>query len=134
MKKNKENNTQTCPCESGELYANCCQPYLEKYSEPATAEALMRSRYTAFFLRDEAFLRHSWHPDTCPKDIHLGESTRWLGLKIKNTVAGGTEEASGEVEFIARSKSNGQANRLHENSHFVRFNGRWVYIDGKPPT
>ncbi len=133
MKKNKENNTQTCPCESGKSYADCCQPYLEQRSEPDTAEALMRSRYTAFFLCDEAYLRHSWHPDTCPKKIHLGESMRWLGLKIKNTVAGSTNDATGEVEFVARNKSSGRANRLHENSHFGRFNGRWVYIDGNEP-
>ncbi len=131
MKNNKKNNTQPCPCESGKPYNSCCQLYLEQNADAATAETLMRSRYTAFFMQNETYLRYSWHPDTCPKNIQLSENTRWLGLRIKNTVAGRQNDNSGEVEFIARSKTNGQANRLHENSRFARFNGRWVYIDGK---
>ncbi len=131
MKNHKENKHQTCPCGSGKSYADCCQPYLTQTSDAPTAETLMRSRYTAFTLGNEAYLRHSWHPDNCPKIIRLNEDTRWLGLKIKNTVAGGEHDESGDVEFIARSKIHGKASRLHENSRFGRFEGRWVYIDAK---
>jgi len=128
MQINKENNAQNCPCESGKQYKDCCQPYLEQSIDAPTAEALMRSRYSAFYLQNEAYLRYSWHPDTCPKNIHLNEHCRWLGLKIKKTVAGYENDETGEVEFVARSKTNGKASRLHENSHFGRFNNRWVYI------
>ena len=133
MKNNIKNNTQACPCESGKSYANCCQSYVEQRSDAPTAEALMRSRYTAFYLGNEAYLRHSWHPDNCPENIYLNDDTHWLGLKIKNTVAGTENDSTGEVEFVARSKSGGRANRLHENSHFGRFDGRWVYLDGGKP-
>lgn len=91
----------------------------------------MRSRYTAFTLADESYLRYSWHPDHCPKNIHINDKTRWLGLKIVNTVAGTIGDKIGNVEFIARTKDNGKASRLHENSRFARFNNRWVYLDGK---
>ncbi len=91
----------------------------------------MRSRYTAFVLLNEDYLRYSWHPDTCPENIRLNENTHWLGLKIKNTVAGGEKDDSGEVEFVARSKINGEASRLHETSRFLRFENRWVYVDDK---
>lgn len=129
---NKHNKNQDlCPCESGKPYQHCCQPYVEQLAEAPTAEALMRSRYTAFVLLNEDYLRYSWHPDFCPKNIHLNEQTRWLGLKIINTVAGGVEDETGEVEFVARSKINGKASRLHENSRFSRFEQRWVYLDGK---
>ncbi len=131
MKNHKKNNILACPCESGENYIDCCQPYLEQTADAATAEALMRSRYTAFSLANEAYLRYSWHPDNCPKIIHLNKNTQWLGLKIKNTVAGSEHDQIGEVEFVARNKTNGKASRLHENSHFGRFDKRWVYIDGK---
>ena len=97
----------------------------------STAEALMRSRYTAFVLLNEDYLRYSWHPDSCPKNIYLNKKTTWLGLKIKNTVAGGNRDSSGEVEFIARNKILGKANRLHETSLFVRYKNRWVYLSGK---
>ncbi|VAW50072.1 UPF0225 protein YchJ [hydrothermal vent metagenome] len=90
----------------------------------------MRSRYTAFVMQDENYLRHSWHPDTRPKTIHLNEDTQWLGLKIKSIFAGKKDDETGEVEFIARSKFNGKASRLHETSRFSRFQKRWVYLDG----
>ena len=124
-------NSDLCPCGSGKPFKLCCQPYVEQISDAPTAEALMRSRYTAFVLRREDYLHYSWHRDTCPKTIHLNINTKWLGLKIKNTVAGGENDDTGEVEFVARYKVNGKACRLHENSRFKRFENRWVYLNGK---
>lgn len=129
--KNKDKNPQLCPCESSKTFNICCQPYLERARDAPTAEVLMRSRYTAFALSDEDYLRYSWHPDTCPKTIYLNKETTWIGLKVVRTVAGNIDDKEGEVEFIARSKNNGKASRLHENSRFGRFQNRWVYIDGK---
>jgi len=80
---NQNKNSDLCPCESGLPFKLCCQPYIEHCSVTPTAETLMRSRYTAFVLLNEEYLRYSWHPDTCPKTIHLNENTKWLGLKIK---------------------------------------------------
>ncbi len=128
MKNNKESRQQLCPCTSKKLYKDCCRPYVEQTIDAPTAEALMRSRYTAFCLLDEAYLRYSWHPDTCPKNIHLDNNTRWLGLQIKSTMAGKKDDETGKVEFVARNKNNGKASRLHENSRFCRFDGRWVYF------
>ena len=129
--KKQTKDTHLCPCESGKPYEHCCQSYIEQTSEAPTAEALMRSRYSAFVLLNEDYLRYSWHPDHCPKNIHLNENTQWLGLKVINTVAGGVNDDTGEVEFVARSKINGKASRLHETSRFSRVNNRWVYIDGE---
>lgn len=131
MMKSSTENLRLCPCDSGKPFKDCCQPYIEQDRDAATAETLMRSRYTAFVLMDAGYLRYSWHPDYCPKNIHLNEQTRWLGLKIIKTVAGGTNDESGEVEFVARSKVNGKASRLHENSRFSHYQQRWVYLDGK---
>ena len=122
--------TMTCPCGSNKEYAQCCQPYVEQTITAPTAEALMRSRYTAFVLRKTDYLRYSWHPDTCPDDIQLDPKTRWLGLKIINIIAGGVSDSTGEVEFVARSKIDGRASRLHEISRFTREHGRWLYVDG----
>ena len=127
----KTEDNEPCPCGSGKPLCICCQPYIEQNSDAPTAEALMRSRYTAFVLLEEDYLRYSWHPDSCPTNIHLNEDTRWLGLKIVNTVAGDTTDETGEVEFVARSKLNGKASRLHENSRFSRYQNHWVYLDGK---
>ena len=132
MKKLLEN-TDKCPCGSEKSYGLCCQAYLEQTQQAPTAEALMRSRYTAFTQQDEHYLRYSWHPDSCPQNIRLNESIIWLGLTIKVTVDGLAGDDTGTVEFVARSKINGKAQRLHENSRFVRVDNRWLYIDGECP-
>lgn len=129
--KNHPSDIEQCPCDSGKTYKLCCRDYLEHRRQAPTADALMRSRYTAFALQDGPYLRYSWHPDTCPKNIHLNKDTQWLGLKIKNTLAGGEDDETGEVEFVARSKINGKASRLHEYSQFSRVNNRWVYLEAK---
>ena len=126
--KNDNSHPHLCPCCSGKDYHQCCKDYVEQRIDAPTALALMRSRYTAFTQLNESYLRYSWHPDACPKNIHLNENTEWLGLKIKNSTAGGKNDETGEVEFIARSKINGKASRLHERSQFSRINNRWVYL------
>ena len=53
----------------------------------------------------------------------------WLGLEIKRQQTTGADSAL--VEFVARSKINGRAQRLHEVSRFVREDGHWYYVDGE---
>lgn len=131
MKNKTKNPHHACPCESGQSYQNCCQPYIDKIEDAPTAEKLMRSRYTAFTQLNEDYLRYSWHPETCPANLHLDNSTQWLGLRIKNTEQGGKKCEHGKVEFVARYKINDKAFRLHEVSQFLRYGNRWVYYDGK---
>ncbi len=120
--------SKKCPCDSGSNYRDCCQKYIAGRANPPTALTLMRSRYTAFVLLDESYLRYSWHPDNCPNNIFLDSDDQWLGLKIKSTYEGNTEDKTGEVEFIARCKKSGKARRLHENSFFVKKHNRWFYV------
>lgn len=92
----------------------------------------MRSRYTAYVQGAEQYLLDTWHPSTRPVELglHVGPSRKWLGLKILNTEAGGTNDDWGTVEFVARFKVGGRAERLQEVSRFVREEGRWYYVDG----
>lgn len=97
---------------------------------PATAEALMRSRYDAYVRGDVAHLVATWHPSTrpAPEALAAEPGTRWLGLEVKRAVEDGD---TATVEFVARFKVGGQpAVRLHETSRFVRDAGRWYYVDG----
>jgi len=93
------------------------------------AEALMRSRYSAYALGLEEYLLATWHPSTRPAALHLGAAPqpKWLGLEVKR---GPDEDGVATVEFIARYKVGGRAQRLHEISSFVREDGRWYYVDG----
>lgn len=119
-----------CPCGSGRDYAHCCGP-CHTGTPAATAEALMRSRYSAFVRQDAPYLLASRHPDTRPATLDFNEdpAPKWLGLKI--ITSQNTDPDTATVEFIARYRVGGRASRLHEVSRFLRLEGRWVYVDGE---
>ena len=128
---------QACPCGKG-VYGACCGRFIAGEAVPATAEQLMRSRYTAFSLREEDYLRATWHPDTLPDEPITAESdVKWIGLDvIKHKHVKDSDEAT--VEFVARFKVGGRGHRLHEVSSFVRQPdaagvARWYYVDGAFP-
>lgn len=118
-----------CPCENGKPYQACCKNYHQGTPAP-TAEALMRSRYTAYALKLEDYLLKTWHPDTRPNALNLAEEApNWLGLQVKQAKM--TSETTASVEFVARYKSGGnRAERLHELSRFTLIDGHWLYESG----
>lgn len=126
--------TTPCPCGLPRHYPDCCGRWHQAFAADATlqapdAEALMRSRYSAYVLDLRDYLLASWHPSTRPSDLAPNEpGLRWLGLQVKKHVRQDAEHAL--VEFIARSKLGGRAQRLHEISRFVREDGAWRYLDG----
>ena len=120
-----------CPCGSGALLADCCTPYLSGRETAPTAEALMRSRYTAYALGRQSYLQATWHPSTRPANLHLDPSQNWLGLKVLRTEQGSQNDDRGIVEFVARFKVAGRGHRLHEISRFAKLDGRWLYLDGE---
>jgi SEC-C motif-containing protein len=128
-------NVAACPCGGGQ-FEQCCGRYLEQGQDAPTPEALMRSRYSAFVRSNEAYLRASWHPSTCPDGslIDGRNGAQWLGLDVKAAALDSADPGNkGTVEFVARYKMQGRAHRLHEVSRFVRENGRWYYLDGEFP-
>jgi SEC-C motif-containing protein len=118
---------ERCPCGRGATLDACCGPIVAGTKDAPTAEALMRSRYTAFALGDVEHLRRSWHPSTCPRRIHLGERT-WVGLDVLATTGGGLLDQRGTVEFVAHHHDADGRHALHEDSEFVRVDGRWTYL------
>lgn len=95
------------------------------------AQSLMRSRYSAHVLGLHDYLLDTWHPDTRPARLAPDEpGLRWMGLEVKRQIPLDAQQAM--VEFIARYKLGGRAQRLHECSRFVRnAQGRWLYLDGE---
>ncbi len=87
----------------------------------------MRSRYSAYAIGLIHYLLATWHPSTAPGELEL-PPMKWIDLEIRHTEFSGE---AGIVEFIARCRVNGRAQRLHETSRFVRQDGRWFYIDGQ---
>lgn len=91
----------------------------------------MRSRYTAYVRRDAGHLLRSWHPSTAPESVDVDDAV-WLGLEVLSTTAGGADDATGVVAFVARYQlPDGSLEELRETSRFVRERGEWRYVDGE---
>lgn len=124
-----------CPCGHAASYLTCCGRLHAHFAATgeltaASAEALMRSRYSAF-VRDELdYLQATWHASTRPAELSANEpGLKWLGLDVKKH--GELDADHAWVEFVARCKLGGKAQRLQERSRFVRENGVWFYLDGE---
>ena len=131
-----DQNKTPCPCGSGKTYAACCGALHRCFAADgtlgaATAEALMRSRYSAYVMDELAYLLATWHASTRPAELPPNEpGLKWLGLEVKRH-RHEPDADQAEVEFVARSKLGGRAHRLHETSRFVREAGVWYYVDGE---
>jgi SEC-C motif domain protein len=119
-----------CPCGLPSPYEDCCGRLHRGEGSAATPEQLMRSRFTAFAVNDEAYLVRSWHPATRPPRVRADPAIRWRSLDIVRTTGGGPLDDEGTVEFRAHYTAFGRAGELRENSRFARHDGAWVYVDG----
>ncbi len=86
----------------------------------------MRSRYSAFVMRDAAYLLRTWHPRTRPSAVEFDPGMRWTGLEVTAVEEGSAFHARGTVTF----KAHYRGGALHERSRFERVDGAWVYVDG----
>ncbi|WP_226363816.1 YchJ family protein [Pseudonocardia abyssalis] len=114
---------RTCPCGLPTPYDDCCGRYHRGAAVP-TAEALMRSRFSAFAVGDAEYLRTSWDPETRPRRVDVDPDTRWTRLEVLDRTGGGLLESTGTVEFRAHHDGGVVA----EHSRFRRVGGRWVYV------
>ncbi|WP_040808000.1 YchJ family protein [Nocardia concava] len=119
-----------CPCGLPASYADCCGRLHRGEARATTAEQLMRSRFSAFAVHDEAYLLRSWDPETRPAEVDFDPGLRWERLEILGATGGSPFHSEGTVEFRAHYRAGGAAGQLHENSRFRRDNGAWVYLDG----
>jgi SEC-C motif-containing protein len=123
-----------CPCGSGAAFEACCGPILAGAPAP-TAEALMRSRYSAYV---RGVIDHvvATHAPATRGDVDVEAATRWSrdttwgGLEILATERGGPEDSKGIVEFVVRGVTGGVPFAQRERSRFERFDGAWCYVDG----
>ena len=129
-------NKNECPCGSAKSYDSCCAKYISGKELPPTAEALMRSRYSAYVKKEIEYVDKTHDPDSEDKfDLEMArnwaEKSEWLGLEIISTEGGQATDSTGIVEFSAKFSTEGKEYQHHENSSFVKKNGRWFYVDGK---
>lgn len=111
-----------CPCGSGLAYDACCGRFHAGTPAP-TAEALMRSRYSAYALGLDAYVLATWHPSTRPASLDQDDDVEWKKLQIVDVL-------ETVVEFRAAFRSPRGGGLVHERSRFVHEGGHWLYVDG----
>ncbi|MFJ8647624.1 YchJ family protein [Streptomyces sp. NPDC093546] len=119
-----------CPCGRGDAYGACCGRFHAGEAHAPTAESLMRSRYSAFVVRDEPYLLRTWAARTRPPRVEFDPEMRWTGLEVTGTTDGTLFHTTGTVTFVARYTHGGEPGALHERSRFEKEDGAWVYVDG----
>jgi SEC-C motif-containing protein len=120
-----------CPCGSGEAYGRCCGALHAGERLAATAEELMRSRYSGYAVGELDYVWRTWHPRTRPAALAPDPDLEWTALEIVDVVAGQPGDDHGEVEFRAHHRRGRRTGTLHERSRFAVRAGRWLYLDGE---
>jgi len=124
-----------CVCGSGRNFDDCCAPVLAG-APAATAEALLRSRYTAFATGNTDYLVETLTSDIRGEfDQIEAESTaaeaKWQKLEIRSVTDGGIDDETGVIEFVADFSLRGEQRIHHEVSQFRREEGRWLCAGGQ---
>jgi SEC-C motif-containing protein len=118
-----------CYCGSEQLFEGCCSPYIKGVIKPPTAEALMRSRYSAFATHKADYLVATTHFSTRKHHkradiLAWSKSNQWIKLVVLNaTVNTVTFKA-----YYLDHELKGQIH--HEHSIFKMEDGSWFYVDG----
>ncbi|MBO9427488.1 MAG: YchJ family protein [Labrenzia sp.] len=123
-----------CPCGSGAAFTACCGPFLDGRQAPKTAEALMRSRYTAYVRENIAYLKETLWPKyqagfDFAATARWASENHWTGLRVLETGKGSEADRDGTVLFEAKYLSGGTLHTHRENSRFRKKSGRWYYVE-----
>lgn len=123
-----------CPCGSEKLYEECCELYHQHKNAP-TAEALMRSRYSAFVFGLVDYLYETTHPSHRSRNLQeeiafTCKDLAWIKLEVLSGWQGGVNDKVGKVCFRASFVQDGKKGLHVEHSRFKRFGKAWMYVDG----
>lgn len=126
----------SCYCGNPLGYAVCCEKAHLDLQSVTTAEALMRSRYSAFVRADGDYLMLSHHPSTRPVKekksiVRWAKSVQWIRLEVLQATQGKVTDTEGFVEFKAYFFEDGHVQVIHEHSRFLKEHGVWLYVDAK---
>jgi len=125
-----------CPCGSAKSYLLCCGRFHNGSDIPKSAEALMRSRYSAFAVNNLDYIINTMAGKASRSFVreaseNARSQTQWLGLDVVNSVEDLHDPDRAFVEFRALFSVHGKVSVMRELSEFARVDGRWFYVDGK---
>jgi len=121
-----------CPCGLGLDFEKCCGPIIG--GVPAdTAQALMRSRYSAYVVGALDHVANT-HASEIRDDFNRPEAERlarnctFQGIEIRSATENGDHA---QIDFVLRFKRDGKDMIQVELADFRRENGLWLYAGGK---
>ena len=118
-----------CYCGSNSSFVNCCQPYIKGIQKVPTAEALMRSRYSAYATGAADYLVATTHISTRKfhkkSDIlEWSKSNQWIKLEVLTSTKTTVKFKAYYLDYQLKAQ-------IHEEfSTFVLENGSWFYVEG----
>lgn len=126
-----------CPCHSGLDYSECCSPYHSGEQIPESALPLMRSRYSAYALKNPDYIIETTHPENPTFSanrqmwresiLSFCQRTKFRGLRIIEFVEG---EQESFVTFYAHLFQNSDDVSFQETSRFFKVGDLWLYHSG----
>ncbi len=130
---------EMCPCGSGNSYETCCEPMIRGTEPATTAEAMLRSRYTAHAKREVGYIVQTTHPDKRSDEDEKTvdrwtRKTEWHSLKILESENGGPEDDEGTLSFEASYTEKGEKRKHQEIATFKKVDGTWYFYDAEMPT
>jgi SEC-C motif-containing protein len=111
-------------------YEECCGLYHSGEKYAPTAEALMRSRFTAFAMQNQAYILETWDLTKRPSRVDFQDAIKWERLEVIEKKKGGDKDVKGIVEFKAYYLLDSDKYVVNEISRFRKEQGRWYYLDG----
>ena len=128
-----------CYCGSSQNFEQCCQAIHQGVRKAETAEALMRSRFSAFCVQNLSYLVSTHQPplvQMTPTEQEYRSENQWIGLRIIETSLGQKGDSDGFVEFVAFylpdiKDPKAPLSQLRERSYFKQADHQWFYVSGE---
>lgn len=132
----KETAMTHCPCGSEKKFTDCCEPFINGEKTPATAEELLRSRYSAFTISNVAYIVNTTSPNQrnqMSEDAikKWADDSEWKKLEIIDIKNGSADAQETQIEFIAHYVLKDMKQHHHEIATFKKYDGKWLFEDGK---
>jgi SEC-C motif-containing protein len=121
-----------CLCGSQHTYADCCEPLILNKQAADTPEQLMRSRYTAYAIKNAKYVYQTYASSAQSANpvneiSDFANSCRFINLDV---ITCSTLENTGFVEFKAQYFYQNLFCELHEKSKFIKEHTHWRYLNG----
>lgn len=129
---------ESCPCGSGNPFAECCERYISGALKAVTPEALLRSRYTAYVKKLPEYIVSTTHPDQREGDgtgsvEKWMKNSEWHWLEILESPEPAEADTGATVEFKAGYTERGRKWVHHEVAEFRKEADTWYFFDARMP-